>query len=160
MSALETLETHITELESLVQMIRHDVINLSSGNKHASVDARKRLSVVSKLAMSIRGDCLAVAKPPKPAEVVIPSDEVSSCGNLIATDNVQVVPVELHMLEPETNMIVIPDVKELPEQSSVDEQLRVVAELARPEVIKSPRMESRNPRSRAARPTKVSRKKK
>ena len=61
----EDLPKHIEELEILVSMIKHDVVNLLDGNKHASVDARKRLSTVSKLSSTIRAECLSIAKPKK-----------------------------------------------------------------------------------------------
>lgn len=59
----DDLAKHVEELEILVSMIKHDVVNLKDGNKHASVDARKRLSTISKLSSTIRAECLSIAKP-------------------------------------------------------------------------------------------------
>jgi hypothetical protein len=61
----DDLSKHVEELEILVSMIKHDVVNLKDGNKHASVDARKRLSTISKLSSTIRAECLSIAKPKK-----------------------------------------------------------------------------------------------
>ena len=64
----DDLSKHVEELEILVSMIKHDVVNLKDGNKHASVDARKRLSTISKLSSTIRAECLSIAKPRAKAE--------------------------------------------------------------------------------------------
>jgi hypothetical protein len=61
----DDLSKHVEELEILVSLIKHDVVNLKDGNKHASVDARKRLSTISKLSSTIRAECLSIAKPKK-----------------------------------------------------------------------------------------------
>lgn len=72
----DDLPKHIEELEILVSMIKHDVINLLDGNKHASVDARKRLSTVSKLTSTIRAECLSIAKPKKAEDTKEPESKL------------------------------------------------------------------------------------
>ena len=82
-------------------MIKHDVINLLDGNKHASVDARKRLSTMSKLSSTIRAECLSIAKPKKAEDSkdpeikldVVMSFSPSETERLTEVDKVEDIPM-------------------------------------------------------------------
>jgi len=149
MSARETLEKHISELETLVSMIRFDLINLKSGNKHASVDARKRLSVVSKLAQSLRGDCLSVAKSEEQAQSLVTSARPAA----VEPDNITHL-VETSLLEITEPPAVVVEVLE-PEEKSILHTIAIDNLKREVEQSKSP-LTSKNPRSRKP---KLSRKK-
>jgi len=149
MSARETLEKHISELETLVSMIRFDLINLKSGNKHASVDARKRLSVVSKLAQSLRGDCLSVAKSEEQAQSLVTSARPAA----VESDNITHL-VETSLLEITEPPAVVVEVLE-PEEKSILHTIAIDNLKREVEQSKSP-LTSKNPRSRKP---KLSRKK-
>jgi hypothetical protein len=163
MSACDDLEKHIGELETLVSMIRFDVMNLKSGNKHASVDARKRLSTVSKLAQSLRSDCLSVAKgesksdvpdtttPKSPEAEPLTSTEPDTQINLphLVEITEQALPVEV--LKPEEKSIL--------HTIAIDNLKREVEQSKHTEVSQTSlqQLVSKNPRSRKP---KLSRKKK
>jgi len=154
MSARETLEKRIGELETLVSMIRFDVINLKSGNKHASVDARKRLSVVSKLAQSLRGDCLSVAKSEEQAQTVPQAAAVEP-------DNITPLEVSrdfglLEITEPMLPVEVLePEEKSILHTIAIDNLKREV-EQSKLSLEAGSKLTSKNPRSRKP---KLSRKK-
>ena len=59
---MATLNEQISQLESLISMTKHDITSLNAGTKRAATDARKRLSQISKLAISMRGECLTAQK--------------------------------------------------------------------------------------------------
>jgi len=129
-------------------MIRFDVINLKSGNKHASVDARKRLSVVSKLAQSLRGDCLSVAKSEEQAQSLVTSARPAA----VEPDNITHL-VETSLLEITEPMLPV-EVLE-PEEKSILHTIAIDNLKREVEQSKSP-LTSKNPRSRKP---KLSRKK-
>jgi len=130
-------------------MIRFDVINLKSGNKHASVDARKRLSVVSKLAQSLRGDCLSVAKSEEQAQSLVTSARPAA----VEPDNITHL-VETSLLEITEPPAVVVEVLE-PEEKSILHTIAIDNLKREVEQSKSP-LTSKNPRSRKP---KLSRKK-
>ena len=52
----------VNELMKLVQLIEYDLGSLAGGSKSSSVQARKKLSQVSKMATALRSDVLAFSK--------------------------------------------------------------------------------------------------
>lgn len=58
----QTLNEQLTELNQLVGLLSHDITSLNAGTKRSAVDARKRLSSLSKLSTKMRAECLKVQK--------------------------------------------------------------------------------------------------
>jgi hypothetical protein len=137
----DDLPKHIEELEILVSMIKHDVINLLDGNKHASVDARKRLSTISKLSSTIRAECLSIAKPKKAEDSKDPEIKLDVVMSFSPSETER-----LNEIEKATKGCSDPVglVDEAPTQ---------------PEADLSPKVEPKTPKSRVRKP-KMSRKKK
>jgi hypothetical protein len=138
---IDDLEKHLSDMEILVTMIKHDVMNLRDGQKGASVSARKRLSMVSKLSTTLRTGCLEAVKKPKKEEVSILEPE---------TKDAEMAPVEPEVKgdsysPSESTRLNEPAVEEVPPQPVLVRQDGVTLADIQPATLTPVKEESKRP---------------